>query len=206
MEIIDISMEIDEEMAYYPGNPQPEIERYRQIPEDSTTESRICLGSHTGTHVDAPQHVLENGGSVKDIELGNFYGEAQVLDLTNCSEKVDRQDLEKLEVDTEIVLLKTENSLEDYESFREDYTYLTLEGIEYLVEQDVRTVGIDYLSLVSFNGGKKADRAHTKANREMTVIEGLDLQDAEPDRYTFSGMPLKLDTDGAPMRAVLIRD
>lgn len=204
VKIIDVSMEISEEMIYYPGNPQPEIERYREIPEDSTTESRICIGSHTGTHVDAPQHVEEGGKSVSDLSLENFYGNAQVLDLTNCEEKVGRKDLEAQQIEEDIVLLKTDNSLQGYEDFREDFTYLTLEGVEYLVEQDVETVGIDYLSLVKFDGGEKAEKAHRKANEEMTVIEGLDLRDADPGHYTFSGTPLKMDTDGSPMRAVLI--
>jgi arylformamidase len=68
----------------------------------------------------------------------------------------------------------------------------------------VKTVGIDYLSLVEFDGGKKATEAHETANQEMTVIEGLDLSKVKGGKYTFSGMPLKMHTDGAPMRAVLI--
>lgn len=206
MEIIDVSMEISEEMIYYPGNPQSEIEKYRQIPEDSTTESKICIGSHTGTHVDAPQHIQEGGETVEELDLENFYGDAQVLDLTDCKEKVDREDLENADITEDIVLLKTDNSLQGYEKFREDFTYLTLEGVEYLIEKGVKTVGIDYLSLVEFEGGEKATEAHEKANQEMTVIEGLDLSEAGAGKYTFSGMPLKMNTDGAPMRATLIRN
>ncbi|WEL19621.1 cyclase family protein [Candidatus Nanohalococcus occultus] len=204
MRIIDISMEVSEDMPVYPGNPSPEIERYRQIPEDSTTESRICIGSHTGTHVDALQHVKEDGETVKQIDLENFYGDCQVLDLTGCDENVERADLEEKEIKTGIVLLKTENSLEGLEKFRKDFTYLTLDAAEYLVDQNVRTVGIDHLSLVKFDGGRKAEEAHLRANERMTVIEGLDLSKAEPGRYVFSGMPLKIAADGAPMRAVLI--
>jgi arylformamidase len=204
MNIIDISMKIDEGMIYYPGNPQPEIEKYRERPEDSTTESRICFGSHTGTHVDAPQHVIEDGATVDELELENFYGEASVLDLTDCKEKVSRKDLEDKDIDSDIVLLKTDNSNHGYEEFREDFTYLALNGVKYLIENDVKTVGIDYLSLVEFDGGDKAVKAHELANKEMNVIEGLDLRDVEPGSYIFSGMPLKIEADGAPLRAALI--
>ncbi len=197
-------MGINEEMIYYPGNPKPDIKKYRQRPEDSTTESNISIGSHTGTHVDAPQHVKEAGKTVDELELNNFYGEASVLDLTNCEEKVDREDLEQRDLEKDIILLKTDNSNHGYEEFREDFTYLTLEAVNYLVEKDVKTVGIDYLSLVKFDDGEKAAEAHKSANEEMTVIEGLDLRDVDPDDYEFSGMPLKMETDGAPMRAVLI--
>lgn len=134
MDIIDISMEISEEMIYYPGNPEPEIRKYRERPEDSTTESNICFGSHTGTHVDAPQHVKENGETIKELELQNFYGEAQVLDLTHCTEKVDAEDLKEKNIRADIVLLKTDDSLNPYDEFREDLTYLTLEGVKYLID------------------------------------------------------------------------
>ena len=206
MDIIDVSLKIDEDIVCYPGNPEPVIEKYRQIPEDSTTESEIDIGSHTGTHVDAPQHIQENGETVKDLDLENFYGEAQVLNLTSCRKKVDIEDLREKDIDTDIVLLKTDNSNHQYQDFREDFTYLTLEGVEYLVQEGVKTVGIDYLSLVKFDGGEDATKAHEKANKEMNVIEGLDLSNVEPGSYIFSGMPIKTDTDGAPMRAVLITE
>lgn len=204
MNIIDVSMEISEDMIYYPGGVQPEVEHYRQIPEDSVNASEISISTHTGTHVDAPLHVKQDGESVEELDLENFYGKAQVLDLTGCDENVDREDLEKSAIDRDIVLLKTGNSRKNYKEFREDFTYLTLEAVEYLIKQDVKTVGIDYLSLVKFNGGEDAQEAHLKANEEMTVIEGLDLRDVEPGKYIFSGMPLKMETDGAPMRAALI--
>lgn len=68
----------------------------------------------------------------------------------------------------------------------------------------VLTVSIDYLSLVKFDGGEKTSKAHRLANEEMCVVEGLDLRDVSLREYVFSGMPLKMETDGAPMRAVLI--
>ena len=206
MEIIDVSMEISEDMICYPGNPQPEIRKYRERPEHSTTESKICIGSHTGTHVDAPQHVKENGKTVKELDLENFYGEAQVLDLTHCSENLDAQDLKKKDIRKGIVLLKTENSLKGYDEFREDFTYLTLEGVEYLISEGVSTVGIDYLSLVNFEDSESAEESHRKANEEMCVIEGLDLSGVDSGEYVFSGTPFKIGSDGAPLRAVLINE
>lgn len=204
MEIIDISMRIKEGMPVYPGNPEPDIEKYREIPEDSTTESKICIGSHTGSHVDAPEHVMEDGKPVSEMDLEVFYGKAQVLDMTDAGKEIDAEALEKKDIEEDIVLLKTENSEKQRKNFREDFAHLTLSGAEHLIQEDVKTVGIDYLSLVEFDGGKEADQAHTSANQEMTVIEGLDLEDAEERKYTFSGFPINLETDGAPLRPVLI--
>lgn len=204
MKLYDISMSISAGMPVYPGNPRPEIERYREIPDDGTTESKICLGSHTGTHVDASSHVFENGETVDEIDLNNFYGEAQVLDLTEKGREIDVETLKGLDIEEEIVLFKTENSLKEQRDFREDFAYITLDAVNFLKEEGVKTLGIDYLSLVEFDGGKEAEKAHKFANEYMTVIEGLNLSGVEAGNYIFSGMPLKIEADGAPMRAALI--
>lgn len=206
MKLIDISMKIQEEMPVYPNNPRPSIKRYRQIPEDSTTESEISIGSHTGTHVDAPMHVIEDGGPVSEMDLEDFYGDCRVLDLTGAGQSIDAEDIDEDLLDVPIILLKTENSEKQRDSFREDFAFLSLDAAKKLAENNVRTVGIDYLSLVEFDGGKTAEEAHTLANKEMAVIEGLALENAEARKYTFSGFPLKMDTDGAPLRAVLIEE
>jgi len=206
MDIIDITRKIREGMPVYPGNPEPEIEKYREIPEDSTTESEISMGSHTGTHVDAPQHVFEDGETVDQMDLEKFYGKCQVLDLTSAGREINREILQQKNITEDIILLKTENSEKNFEEFREDFAYLTLSGVEYLIENGVETVGIDYLSLVEFDGGEEAEEAHQKANEKMAVIEGLELSSAEEKNYTFSGMPLKMETDGVQLRAVLIEE
>lgn len=204
MEIIDISMKIEEEMPVYPGNPSPEIEHYREVPEESTTESRICVGSHTGTHVDAEEHVFEDGDSAAEIEPDKFYGECQVLDLTEAGEEVTRKDLEQKDIEENIVLLKTRNSGKQYTEFREDFTGLKLDAVKHMIEEDVETVGIDYLSLTVFDGDEDDHEAHKLGIKEITVIEGLKLTDVEPGNYTFAGFPVKIESDGAPLRAVLI--
>lgn len=206
MEFIDITRRIEEGMPVYPGNPDPEISRYREIPEDSTTESRISIGSHTATHVDAPMHVFEDGKAVKDMDLDGFYGDAQVLDLTGQEVAVTKESLEDKEIESPIVLLKTQNSLKDFEDFDKDFVYLSIDAAEYLIDQGVDTVAIDYLSLVAFDGGDDAKKAHQISNKEMNVIEGVDLEDIEEKKYKFSGFPIKIDADGAPLRAVLIEE
>jgi len=138
------------------------------------------------------------------MELESFYGECRVVDLTESGKAIEREDLEEKEIDAEIVLLKTENSEKHYREFREDFAHLTLEGVQYLIQQGVKTVGIDYLSLVAFEDDENAEEAHQVANRKMAVFEGLNLREVEPGKYVFSGFPLKMDTDGAPARAVLI--
>lgn len=204
MRYIDITRKIEEGMPVYPGNPEPDIEKYREIPGDSTTESRVCIGTHTGTHVDAPQHVMEDGDTVDEIPVERFHGRCQVLGLRG-EDSITREMLISKEIEEEIVLLKTDNSTRAFDSFDEEFVYLELEAVEYLIDEGVETVCIDYLSLVKFEGGELAEDAHRLANDKMTVIEGVDLKEVKPGRYTFAGFPVKMETDGAPLRAVLIK-
>ena len=104
------------------------------------------------------------------------------------------------------VLLKTPNSaLWNGTAFKQDYTYLAEDGARYLVDQGVKVVGIDYLSIEQFKkAGAPAHR--TLLAQGVIIIEGLDLSDAEPGMYEMYCLPLRIaGGDGAPARVVLKR-
>lgn len=204
VKIYDISMEIEESMIVYPSNPSPRITQYARIPEQVTNESLICMGSHTGTHVDAGLHVTENGYRSDAIPLDSLYGPCKVLDLTEAGVDIDRIDLEGKGIkDGDILILKTENSLKHYREFRKDFAHISRSGAEYLIEKKVRTVGIDYLSVKKFDADNDV---HEMLIHGMTVFEGLYLKDVEPGEYIFAGLPLRISCDAAPARVVLIRE
>lgn len=99
------------------------------------------------------------------------------------------------------MLLKTENSLKGYDRFREDYAHLTADGAAYLAQLQVKTVGVDYLSVEPFDSGMKVHQTLVPA---LTVFEGLDLRAVSAGKYIFVGLPLRIKADGAPARAILI--
>jgi arylformamidase len=202
MKIIDISMEIRPDMIVYPGNPSPRIEQYKKAEEEGVNESTLVLGSHTGTHVDSKLHIETGGRSVAELPLESLYGPCIVLDMTDKGREISADHLREQDIpEGLILLLKTENSLTNYDYFREDYAHLTEDGAIYLVGRGVKTVGVDYLSVEPFrNGGK----IHDILISSMTVFEGLDLRNVSAGRYTFAGLPLRIDADGAPARAILI--
>jgi len=203
MKIYDISMEIKEDMIVYPGNPSPKITRYANIPKQKTNESRIILGSHTGTHVDAPLHIKNNGISVKDMDLYSFYGECKVLDLTNSGREIKKEDLENKNIrKNQIILLKTRNSIVKSKKFDKNFSYLSREGALYLLSKKIKAVGADYLSIKKYN---QDDDVHELLINNMIVFEGLNLNAVSEGEYTFIGFPIKVDADGAPLRAVLIQ-
>lgn len=204
MRIIDISMQIKEDMLTYPNNPKPKLKQYSKIPKNATNETRIIIGSHTGTHVDAKYHVFKNGKKANKIPLDNFFGPCSVLDLTSSGSEITKEDLSKKTIhEGEIIILKTENSKKSYSKFRKDFAHLTMSAAKHLLQKKVKAVGIDYLSIKKYNAD---DDVHSLLINNTIVIEGLYLKGVRPGKYTFAGFPLKIALDGSPMRAVLIEN
>jgi len=200
--IIDISMEIHEKMIVYPGNPRPKLKYYSKIPKDKTNEMLISLGSHTGTHVDSQKHIHVNGSSTIQLPLESLYGDCKVLDLTKSGSEISAKDLKKFDISKgDIILIKTENSLKQYDSFRKNFAHISYDAAKYIVKKEVKTLGIDYLSIKRFHAD---DEVHEILIDNLTLFEGLYLKKVKPGKYLFVGLPLKISCDGAPTRAILI--
>ena len=194
MGMIDISVTIRAAMPTYPGDPGVAIELAKSMDRgDPANVSRLDLGAHTGTHVDAPRHFLPGGAGADELALELFVGPCVVADAGRLDAPVD------LPPGTERVLLKTPNSaLWDRDEFAPEFVRLDGGGARALVERGVRCVGIDYLSV----GDPEAHRALLGAG--VGVIEGLDLRAVEPGAYFLACLPLKIaGCDGAPARALL---
>ena len=202
--IIDISLSIGTETIIYPGNPAVKIEELRSSASGSTI-SKITLGSHTATHVDAQKHVIEGGKSLDDLPLTAFIGECRVIDCTKDRHAVSLETVEKAQIQKEErILLKTYNSLRGFRTFYEDFIYVSSEAALYLSEI-VQIIGIDYFSIKQ--KGSKDNRPHTAfLEKNIPIIEGIDLSKVEEGVYTLVALPLKLTArDGAPIRAVLLQ-
>ena len=200
--IIDISLSLSERTIVYPSNPEIKIQT---IKGKTSTHSEITIGSHTGTHLDAPKHVFENDAGVDKVDLNKIVGECRVLDMTRVKEVIGVDDLKKEKIKKgERILVKTKNSKRGFEKFYDDYIYLGGEAAEFLAKKKIALFGMDYLS-VKKRGGPD-NRPHTELLRSGVVIfEGLDLSKVKPGKYFFVGLPLKFaGLDGAPARAVLI--
>ena len=200
--IIDISLPLSDKTIVYPGNPEVKI---ATIPGKTSTHSEITIGSHTGTHLDAPKHVFENGAGVDKVDLNKIVGECRVLDMTRVKEAISVDDLKKEKIKKgERILVKTRNSKRGFEKFYDDYVYLDGEAAEFLAKKKIALFGIDYLS-VKKRGGPD-NRPHTELLKNGVVIfEGLDLSKAKPGKYFFVGLPLKFaGLDGSPARAILL--
>ena len=204
LEIIDISLPISEQMIVYPNNPPVVMER-RQGP--STVQTALSLGSHTGTHVDTPEHVLYDGRGIEVYPLEAFIGPCRVLDMMHreFGDTVRREDLEKNSVAPgERILVRTKNSERGFETFYDDYVYLDGDAAEHLAGLGIALFGIDSLSVKQ--RGSSDNRPHTALlGANVPLLEGLDLSLATPGEYTLLCLPLRIPhIDGALARALLL--
>ncbi len=204
---LDVSVPLVPGMVAYPGNPAFELHPVKRIAEGgSSNHSRLVLGTHTGTHVDAPRHFFDGAAGVDDLALDLLIGPARVVEVGKAG-GIAAADLEPAGLRDDLrVLIKTPNSaLWSTAGFRQDYTHLTESGARHLVERGVKVVGIDYLSVEQFKkAGAPAHRTLLSAG--AVIIEGLNLADVEPGAYELYCLPLRVaGGDGAPARVVLRR-
>ena len=174
---------------------------------DTANVSEITMSCHTGTHVDAPDHFLNNGNTVDDLSLDLLVGRAYVLHLPDVS-MITASVLMQADIPprTRRLLFKTRNSdlwANGNREFQTDFVALSVDAAELLVDRNVKVVGIDYLSIAPYKMGTPV---HTiLLNAGVVVIEGLDLSKVSQGRYTLHCLPLKLGgAEGAPTRAVLV--
>ena len=163
--LLDVSVPLAAGMPAYPGNPDFELQPLKRIAQGgSSNVSRLILGTHTGTHVDAPKHFIDDAASVETLPLELLLGRARVIEITRRG-GIGAEDLAAAGLREDLrVLLKTPNSaLWNSDGFHEDYTHVTEGGARYLVEQGVKVVGIDYLSIEQFR--KPGAPAHRKIGR-----------------------------------------
>ncbi len=204
--MIDISLPLSLQTVTYPGDPTVEIEKIKGASaEDAAVVHRFCMGSHSGTHIDAPAHIIRGGRTLPQIDLSRLVGECCVLDCTECEVCIDAETLAGKEIaHEERVLLKTRNSkLISQADFNRNYVYLTPDGAEFLAELGASLVGIDYLSIGQM-GSSGVETHRTLLARDVLILEGLDLSQVAPGSYELLCLPLRIDVpDGAPVRALL---
>jgi len=205
--LLDVSVPLAAGMPAYPGNPDFELQPIKRIADGgSSNVSRLVLGTHTGTHIDAPKHFFDDAGGVDTLPLDLLIGRARVIDISRRG-GIGAEDLAAAGLREDIrVLLRTPNSrLWNTSTFHEDYTHVTEAGARYLVDQGVKVVGIDYLSVEQFKlPGAPAHRM--LLGNGVIIIEGLNLAEAEAGMYEMYCLPLPVSGgDGAPARVVLKR-
>lgn len=190
MVIYDISKELFS-TTVYPGDPVPTSESWFSLERgDVCNLTSICLGSHSGTHIDAPKHFIAHGKDVAEVPLQKFIGDCQVVYCDG-------------EITEEIIKNALKDGI-DKLLFRGNVV-LGIEAADSIVERGINLVGVE----ASTVGDKLSQvQVHQKLlDNEIVILENLQLDHVPEGKYFLAAQPLKMQgVDGSPVRAVLIAD
>lgn len=207
MKIIDISPEISQEIAVWPGDTPYQREVLMDTDHgDHLGLSKIVSTLHLGAHADAPNHYAPQSQGISERSLNYYYGSCQVINCrTAKGESIQVEDLATQEIFSPRVLLKT-GSFPNSNQWDENFCSLSVGLVEFLADKNVLLVGIDTPSVDPFSS--KTLEAHKKIHSfNMAILEGLDLAQVEEGKYVLCALPLKLKgADASPVRAVLIEE
>jgi arylformamidase len=205
MVVYDVTVPLRADMPVHPGEPGPELHSLKQIAHgDSANVTALSLGSHTGTHVDAPHHFLDGRSTVEAMSPEVLVGPALVVEHRE-RRNITAADLQVVVTvfDAPRLLLKTPNGRfwEDGD-FHTDFIGLTPDAADWLIERRFVLVGIDYLSIEPSTPGHPVHKALLAAG--VVILEGLDLRNLPAGSYSMACAPLKVvGADGAPARVFL---
>ncbi len=199
----DISMPIQLGMPVYKNYPDktPSFEVIRTFEQHTVFETNITMNLHTGTHLDFPKHTLPQGGTSTGHDLTALIGSATVIDLTHVDGGITREDLEPVSIQPgDFVLFKTKSSWD--ETFNPEFIYVSLSAAKYLVERQVRGVGVDAL------GVERAQPGHPThdllLSNNIIILEGIQLKDVPAGTYKMTCLPLHIvGVEALPVRAIL---
>lgn len=193
--IYDITLPLSESLPVYPGDPPVTLQTLASVSDGAPYSlTKIAMGSHSGTHVDAPSHVLAEGSTVDHISTDRLIGPCHAASI-NCDMEISINHIEELQLPfgTTRLIIRTTGA----------QGYLTRESAIRLVNRGIKLVGIDSPSVdAPASPDLPVHRALLEA--DVIIVENLALESIQPGPYWLACLPLKITgCDGAPARAVL---
>jgi len=206
-EVYDISVPLGSSPAY-PGD-RPYLQEWQAGPDsgDGYSLSALSLSSHAATHLDFPSH-LATGMSQSSYPPSRFIIPAEVVFISGAG-PIMPSNLRGCRAEKgQALLFKTENSrrkLMHEPFFNRDYVFLSSGAASYCVSCGLGLVGIDYLSVDSFED-ESLPVHHILLGNDVLILEGLDLSRVPEGRYLLLCLPLSIENaEASPVRAVLLR-
>lgn len=212
MKVTDLTYVINEYMPVFPGTEPPILAKANTLERDGFRETKITMYSHTGTHIDAPAHMMSNGLYLDDFDIEHFIGNATILDFSN--EKIKFIDVDCLKPYEEkikrvdFIIIKTGwGKYWGDKKYYEDFPSLTEEAAKWLTDFILKGIGIDAISIDNMKT-TTFDVHKTLMLKNIIIIENLANLDAISNEYfILSIMPLKnRNADGSPVRAFSIEN
>lgn len=205
MSIIDISRTLRPELAVWPGDTPFSMTRTMNLKAgDSVNLTTLKMSAHSGTHVDAPLHFADKGQAITDLDLGQFWGLAQVVTVPNQEGPLYPEDFQNYDLSlAQRLLVRSPCSFQHHADFPSRFVYPGLALVENLAELGIVLYGSDAPSMDAEDS--KSLQGHQALHRNgIAILEWLDLRAASDGLYELVAMPLKIeDGDGSPVRAAL---
>lgn len=202
-EWIDITQPLNEHIAHWPEDEPFHYETpVTKEMSGSVNIGKITTSTHTGTHIDAPFHFMNDGKRILDLDINRFIGPCIVLDIGEV-DTIDREALESAGITkTERLLIKTVLP-NNPQHFPEEVPGITQDGAACMKEYGVQLIGVDVPSVDPITS-KTLDGHHALYENDIYILENVMLDHVETGYYEMVALPLALEeSDGSPTRAVI---
>ena len=203
--IIDLTHILKNEISVYPDTISPLFEQGNTIEKDGFSELNMTMCTHTGTHIDAPAHIIPNAKSLNDFPIDKFIGNAIVVD---CSGKnsISLEFLKLIEDKIEqidfILFYTGWQEKWNTPNYYDRFPTLTQEVVEWLLKFKLKALGFDTISVDKMCDDKLPNH-HLLLQREILIIENMtNLDKLIGNSFELNCIPLKIENaDGSPIRA-----
>ncbi|MFA6334985.1 MAG: cyclase family protein [Bacteroidales bacterium] len=208
MEIIDLTQTISSTMPVYPGTEPPVITDATTIEKDGFAEKRISFFSHTGTHIDAPGHILRGRSTLDQFNADKFIGKGLVIDVTKCKTGIiEKECLEKYSAEIagcDFIIFRTGwDKKWGTENYFIGFPILSADAVKWLCSFNIKGIGFDCISVDPVDSAGLPNH-RILLNKDLVIVENLcNLDQLTGLPFLFSCLPLKIEnSDGSPVRAV----
>ena len=196
---IDLSVSLNEKTPIYPGDPETKITLAGTHEQSGYQDHYVCMGTHVGTHMDAPSHMIAGARNLNQFGLERFSGRGVHIPV---SREFDLASLKQIDLhEGDIVFFETGLSQKYYSpEYFSEYPAMTEEIAQYLIDSKVSIVGVDTCSVDNQEGFA----IHKKLlGADVLIIENLtNLHALEGNEFKVYAYPVKFEIDGAPVRVV----
>ncbi len=198
--IIDLSVKVDESTPVYPGDPKTRIKPAGILAKDGFQDHYVSIGTHVGTHIDAPAHMVEGGKTLDEIPTSSFIGRGRYIKVNDKSFNL--QDVKDADIENGDIVLFHTGLAEVYgqpEIYFEEYPAIPEDIATYLINKRVKMVGVDMCS---------PDHPDFPIHKlllgsEVLIIENLtNLDQLDGKEFRVIALPINLQIDGAPARVI----
>lgn len=196
---IDLSVPINEQLPVYPGDPATVIKPAGKFETDGFRDHYVSIGTHVGTHVDAPAHMLEDGTTLDTFPVDRFIGRGFYIKIEGKS--VDLNQIKQANIQPDDIVLFHTGMSQRYqeEAYFNDYPTIPVEVATYLVGKKIKMLGVDMCSV----DHEVFDVHKTLLSGNVLIIENLvNLDKLAGKNSTIYALPINLQVDGAPARVI----